>query len=49
MATARAVARLAERLGTDMPIAAMVARLADGTVSVEKALEDLMNRPLKEE
>ncbi|MBO9454875.1 NAD(P)-dependent glycerol-3-phosphate dehydrogenase [Paracoccus sp. R12_1] len=49
VATARAVARLAERIGTDMPIAAMVARLADGTVSVEKALEDLMNRPLKEE
>lgn len=49
VATARAVARLADRIGADMPIAAMVARLADGGVSVEKALEHLMSRPLKEE
>ncbi|MDB6176864.1 NAD(P)-dependent glycerol-3-phosphate dehydrogenase [Paracoccus sp. Z330] len=49
VATSRAVAALAERIGTDMPIAAMVARLAEGAVSVEKAIEHLMTRPLKEE
>lgn len=48
-ATARAVALLAAKMGEDMPIAAMVARLADGSVSVEKATEALMSRPLKEE
>ncbi|MDP5307469.1 NAD(P)H-dependent glycerol-3-phosphate dehydrogenase [Paracoccus spongiarum] len=48
-ATARAVAALSGRLGEDMPVAAMVARLADGGVSVEKAVEKLMSRPLKEE
>ena len=49
VATARAVARLADRIDQDMPIAAMVARLADGLVSVDNALEHLMSRPLKEE
>lgn len=48
-ATARAVAALAARLGEDMPIAAMVARLAEGGVSVENAITALMTRPLKEE
>lgn len=48
-ATARAVATLAGQLGEDMPIAAMVARLAAGSVSVENAMETLMTRPLKEE
>lgn len=48
-ATARAVAALAARMGEDMPIAAMVARLAEGRVSVEKAADMLMTRPLKEE
>ncbi|WP_372800308.1 NAD(P)H-dependent glycerol-3-phosphate dehydrogenase [Paracoccus seriniphilus] len=48
-ATAGAVAALATRIGEDMPIAAMVARLAEGAVSVEKAVEYLMTRPLKEE
>ena len=48
-ATARAVAALAARLGEEMPIAAMVARLAEGAVSVENAMETLMTRPLKEE
>lgn len=48
-ATARAVAALAGQLGAEMPIAAMVARLAAGSVSVENAMEALMSRPLKEE
>lgn len=49
VATARAVAALAARLDEEMPIAAMVARLAEGAVSVENAMEALMTRPLKEE
>lgn len=48
-ATARAVSALAAQMGEDMPIAAMVARLAEGRVSVEDAMEHLMSRPLKEE
>lgn len=48
-ATARAVPRLAAELDEELPIAAMVARLAQGAVSVENAMEHLMNRPLKEE
>lgn len=48
-ATARAVTALAARTGEDMPLSAMVARLAEGALSVEKAMETLMNRPLKEE
>lgn len=48
-ATARAVTALARDLGEDLPIAAMVARLATGEVSVREAAEDLMTRPLKEE
>lgn len=49
VATARAVTALATRLGEDMPIAAMVAALAEGHISVENAAEMLMTRPLKEE
>ncbi|MEE2859765.1 MAG: NAD(P)H-dependent glycerol-3-phosphate dehydrogenase [Pseudomonadota bacterium] len=48
-ATARALVRLAARDGLDLPIAAMVARLAEGEVSVEKAMDHLLRRPLKEE
>lgn len=48
-ATARALARMAARDGLDLPIAAMVARLAEGAVSVEKAMDYLLARPLKEE
>lgn len=48
-ATARALARLAERDGLDLPIAAMVTRLAEGRVSVEEAMDHLLSRPLKEE
>nr|WP_111302026.1 NAD(P)H-dependent glycerol-3-phosphate dehydrogenase [Paracoccus saliphilus] len=48
-ATARALARMAARDGLDLPIAGMVARLAEGGVSVEKAMDHLLSRPLKEE
>ncbi|KIX16782.1 MULTISPECIES: NAD(P)H-dependent glycerol-3-phosphate dehydrogenase [Paracoccus] len=48
-ATARALALMAARDGLDLPIAAMVARLAEGRVSVEKAMDHLLSRPLKEE
>ena len=48
-ATARALDRLALRDGLDLPIARMVARLAEGAVSVEKAMDALLARPLKEE
>ncbi|WP_410217122.1 NAD(P)H-dependent glycerol-3-phosphate dehydrogenase [Paracoccus sp. (in: a-proteobacteria)] len=48
-ATARALARMADRDGLDLPIATMVARLAEGAVSVEKAMDHLLRRPLKEE
>ena len=48
-ATARAVAALAARIGCDMPIAAMVASLAEGRMTVDDAVLHLMTRPLKEE
>ncbi|TJZ90449.1 NAD(P)-dependent glycerol-3-phosphate dehydrogenase [Paracoccus gahaiensis] len=48
-ATARALDRMAQRDGLDLPIAAMVARLAEGGLSVEKAMDRLLSRPLKEE
>ena len=48
-ATARAVAALSHQIGEDMPIAAMVARLAEGRMTVDDAAQSLMTRPLKEE
>jgi glycerol-3-phosphate dehydrogenase (NAD(P)+) len=48
-ATARAVAALSRQMGEDMPIAAMVARLAEGRMTVDDAAQQLMTRPLKEE
>lgn len=48
-ATARAVAALAARMGEDMPVASMVARLAEGRMTVDNAAQHLMTRPLKEE
>ena len=48
-ATARAVAALSARIGCDMPIATMVARLAEGRMTVDDAAQKLMTRPLKEE
>lgn len=48
-ATARAVAGLAARLKTPMPIADSVAALAEGRAGVAEVMETLMSRPLKEE
>lgn len=48
-ATAQALARMAETQGLDLPISAMVARLATGAISVENAMTHLLSRPLKEE
>jgi glycerol-3-phosphate dehydrogenase (NAD(P)+) len=48
-ATARAVARLAGKIGVDMPITAMVAAVLDEHLTIPQAVEALMARPLKEE
>jgi glycerol-3-phosphate dehydrogenase (NAD(P)+) len=48
-ATARAVARLAERLGLDLPVARVVAALVEGRSDVPEALRRLLDRPLKAE
>jgi len=47
--TARAAARLGERLGIDLPVTATVAALADREISVQEAMQRLLARPLKEE
>jgi glycerol-3-phosphate dehydrogenase (NAD(P)+) len=47
--TAQAAVRLAARLGVEMPVAAMVARLVAGEVGVAEAVRQLMSRPLKQE
>ncbi|MDM7931782.1 NAD(P)H-dependent glycerol-3-phosphate dehydrogenase [Tabrizicola sp.] len=49
VATARAVRKLAEGLGIDMPVTAMVDALALGQISLEDAIGQLMRRPLKQE
>jgi glycerol-3-phosphate dehydrogenase (NAD(P)+) len=48
-ATARALSRLAQDRGLDLPITAVVAALADQNLTVTDALHTLLNRPLKEE
>ena len=48
-ATARPLADLAASHGIDMPIAAAVAALAEGTIDVPGAFNTLFNRPLKRE
>ncbi len=48
-ATARAVAALAPGHGLEMPIASLIAGLAEGRIGMGQALEILLNRPLKEE
>ncbi|MGJ8621898.1 MAG: NAD(P)H-dependent glycerol-3-phosphate dehydrogenase [Yoonia sp.] len=48
-ATARAVRQLADKLGLDMPISAVVADLTTGATDVPTALTALLSRPLKEE
>lgn len=49
VATARAVVKLAEGMGIDMPITAMVNALALGTIALNDAIGQLMSRPLKQE
>ena len=48
-ATARAVAILAARRGIEMPITTMVAAVLDGKVTISRAIEALLARPLKQE
>lgn len=48
-ATARALVRIAQEQGLDMPIATMVAGLIDRRITVTEAVAALMARPLKKE
>ena len=49
VATAQAAVRLAEGMGIEMPVAAMVARLVAEEIGVAEAVRQLMSRPLKQE
>ena len=49
MATARAVAKVAQDAGLDMPITMAVAGLLDKSLDVKTAVHSLLTRPLKEE
>ncbi len=49
VATARAVRKLAEGLGIEMPVTAMVDALASGQIALNDAIGQLMRRPLKQE
>lgn len=48
-ATARAVARLGQARGIDLPITGMVAALIDGRLDLSAAIQTLLSRPLKKE
>ncbi len=48
-ATARAVTKLAQDLGLDLPVTVIVAKLAHGEIDPQTALQSLLARPLKEE
>ena len=47
--TAKAAADLAEKLGVDMPIAAALNGLLNEGLSVDAVIQDMLNRPFKEE
>ncbi len=47
--TARVLDQMAKSRGVDMPIVAAMAAILDGRASVDSAVDDLMNRPLKGE
>ena len=49
VATARAVQQLAFKLGVEMPICAAVSAILNGSVSVDAAIAQLLQRPLKAE
>lgn len=48
-ATAPALVELAKKMNVDMPIAAAVAAVLDGQLSVDQATESLLTRPLRAE
>jgi len=41
--------RLAEKYGVEMPITRQIYRLIEGEITAEKALEELLGRPLRRE
>ena len=49
VATARAVARLADERGIDMPLTRTVARVTGGDLTVAEAKDELLSRPLTTE
>lgn len=49
IATARAVTALGRKLALDLPITNAVAALCDGHLTIARAMETLLTRPLKEE
>jgi glycerol-3-phosphate dehydrogenase (NAD(P)+) len=49
VASAPAVRMLAQRLGVEAPICEAVAKVVAGEIGVERAIEDLLSRPLKSE
>ena len=49
VASAPAVRALARRLGVEMPICEAVASILAGEIGVERAIEELLSRPLKSE
>lgn len=49
IATARAVQKLAQGIGVDMPVTAMVDALASHQIALNDAIGQLMRRPLKQE
>jgi len=49
VATALAIAQIAQKLALDMPISTMVARLIDQDITRDQAISSLMSRPLRKE
>lgn len=49
VATSRAACRLGARFGVELPIAAVVADVLDGALTVPGAMESLLSRPLRDE
>ena len=49
VATAQAMMKLAARHDFDLPITAMVAALTKGEIGLQKAIQSLLSRPLKQE
>jgi glycerol-3-phosphate dehydrogenase (NAD(P)+) len=47
--TAPVLARLADRMGIDMPVVAAVNKLLSGRTGVEQVLQELLSRPLRPE